>query len=183
MVDGVSMSVSINYGDPGVQAFANQIRIVPRPPWPGVDYEVSIGGDSGSVWLNEANNRAIGLHFAGESNTSPASENAICSPMGPIATELNFSFLPVLCWKRPVIVDPCVRWPFLCRPLVRYPIPTFPIDPPFNPPVGPSYGPITGPLIRQTPGGGCGCGGHPQQSADDESAQRADLLAYLTEQG
>ena len=31
VVDGVSMSVSINYGDPGVVAFSNQIRIVPAP--------------------------------------------------------------------------------------------------------------------------------------------------------
>jgi endonuclease G len=183
VIDGVSMSVSINYGDPGVQAFSNQIRIVPRPPWPGTDYEVSIGGDSGSVWLNEANNRAIGLHFAGETNTAPASENAICSPMGPIATELNFSFLPVLCWKGPVVLDPCVRWPFLCRPIVRYPIPRIPYDPPFAPPIGPSYGPIVGTRIGQAAGSGCGCDGHPQQLADDESAQRADLLAYLMEQG
>ncbi len=182
VIDGVSMSVSINYGDPGVQAFSNQIRIVPRPPWPTVDYEVSIGGDSGSVWLNEANNRAIGLHFAGESNPAPASENAICNPMGPIATEFNFSFLPVFCWKRPLPIDPCVRWPFLCRPIVRYPIPVFPPYPPVVPPfvpVGPGPGPS--PLIGQT-AGGCGCGGQKQDSAGDDDAQRADLLAYLMEQ-
>ena len=81
VVDGVSMSVSINYVDPGVITFTNQIRIVPRAPWPAVDYEVSMGGDSGSIWLNEANNRAIGLHFAGERDPLPASENAVCTPI------------------------------------------------------------------------------------------------------
>ena len=97
VVDGISMSTSIDYGDPGVVSFTNQIRIVPRPPWPAIDYEVSLGGDSGSVWLNEANNRAIGLHFAGETTPAPSSENSICSPMAPIARELDFSFPPVLC--------------------------------------------------------------------------------------
>ncbi len=141
VVDGVSMSVSINYGDPGVVAFSNQIRIVPRPPWPAVDYEVSRGGDSGSVWLNEANNRAIGLHFAGETDPMPASENAICSPIVPIQNELNFSFLPVLCPIRPVdprrpVLNICDRYPWLCERTTRwprFPIP-FPEPPPFNDP-------------------------------------------------
>ena len=136
VVDGVSMSVSINYGDPGVVAFTNQIRIVPRAPWPAVDYEVSMGGDSGSVWLNEANNRAIGLHFAGETDPMPASENAICSPIGPIATELNFSFLPVLCPIDPPPFRPifniCERYPWICEWLIRWP--RFPIPIPDPPP-------------------------------------------------
>ncbi len=123
VIDGISLSVSINYGDPGVVAFSNQIRIVPRPPWPAVDYEVSMGGDSGSVWLRESNNRAIGLHFAGETDPLPASENAICSPMGPIASELKFSFTPVLCPAVPVppIFDICRRYPWICRRFDRNP--------------------------------------------------------------
>lgn len=127
VIDGVSLSVSINYGDPGVVAFSNQIRIVPRPPWPGVDYEVSMGGDSGSLWLRESNNRAIGLHFAGETDPMPSSENAICSPIGPIASELKFSFTPVLCPAVPVppIFDLCRRYPWICRRLLRYPLPRF----------------------------------------------------------
>ncbi len=115
VVDGVSMSVSINYGDPGVVAFSNQVRIVPRPPWPAVDYEVSKGGDSGSVWMNQANNKAIGLHFAGETTPAPSAENAICSPMQPIADAMNFSFLPVICAPtKPVMIDLCDRFPWLC---------------------------------------------------------------------
>lgn len=141
IVDGISMSVLINYGDPGVVAFSNQIRIVPRPPWPGVDYEVSRGGDSGSVWLNEANNRAIGLHFAGETDPVPASENAICSPIGPIQAELNFSFLPVLCPIKPFdpfrpVFNICDRYPWICEGVHRWPrnpIP-FPDPSPFDDP-------------------------------------------------
>jgi endonuclease G len=180
VVDGVSMSVSINYGDPGVVAFSNQIRIVPRPPWPAVDYEVSKGGDSGSVWLNQANNRAIGLHFAGETDPAPASENAICGPMGPIATELNFSFLPVLCPPRPPVFDFCDRFPWICDPRVHVPWPKWPIpDPgplgPIDPRLG-DLGRFFGTLFSgfQSEQVGCSCGGGP----DGDQLVEA-LAAYL----
>ena len=195
VVDGVSMSVSINYGDPGVVAFANQIRIVPRAPWPAVDYEVSMGGDSGSVWLNEANNRAIGLHFAGETDPIPASENAICSPIDAIATELDFSFQPVLCridptipW-RPPILNICDRYPWICEGVFRwprFPIPT-PDPPPFSLPMddtrfagrlpGFGFGGIQGGYER-----GCKCGGG--RGGVDEAALAelaATLAAYLNQ--
>jgi endonuclease G len=189
VVDGVSLSTSINYGDPGVMSFSGQIRIVPRPPWPAVDYEVSQGGDSGSVWLNEGNNRAIGLHFAGETDPAPASENAICSPMAPIAAELDFSFLPVLCPlpPRPPVFDICDRYPWICE-LLRWPRLPIPIpDPPPFDDLGGRLGDL-GALLgfgrRQSAGGGgCNCGGH--NSGDEASlAQLAALVAaYLQQQG
>lgn len=193
VVDGVSMSVSINYGDPGVVAFSNQIRIVPRPPWPAVDYEVSQGGDSGSVWLNESSNRAIGLHFAGETNPAPSAENAICSPMAPIAAELNFSFLPVLCRPR---FDICDWFPRLCEPWIRYPWPRIPLpvpDPPFRVPTEPPRGGLggfgdlgglggllTGTGRRQAHQTGCGCGGGGDEDADLGRLVAA-LAAYLAD--
>ena len=123
VVDGVAMSTRIDYGDPGVVRFNDQIRIVPRPPWPQVDVEISRGGDSGSVWLNESTNKAVGLHFAGETDPNPASENAICSPIEPVMDVLGFSFFPVVCdpvvAPAPPPLDPllallCRRFPFLC---------------------------------------------------------------------
>ncbi len=97
VVDGVSLSTSINYGGAtGVVAFRDMVHIVPRPPWPGVDYEVSAGGDSGSVWIHEETGKAIGLHFAGETDASPSSENAIACPIIPVAEALDFSFFPVV---------------------------------------------------------------------------------------
>ena len=153
VVDGVSMSVSINYGDPGVVAFSDQIRIVPRPPWPAEDYEVSRGGVSGSVWMNQSNNKAIGLHFAGETNPAPSAENAICSPIDAIAEELDFSFLPVLC--RPPVVDICDRLPWICDPrwwwLRRWLPDAGPAGPPIDLPGGPARQGATG-------GTGCACG-------------------------
>lgn len=193
VVDGVSLSTSIAYPDPGTGtvAFTNQIRIVPRPPWPAVDYEVSMGGDSGSVWLNEANNRAVGLHFAGETDPIPASENAICSPIDAIAAELNFSFQPVLCPIEPPIrpfLDFCERYPWICEGVIRWPrwpIPTPdppPFDLPFDLPFDRNLGRLLGFGGPQSGGGGCRCGGH---GGVDEAAlaQLAALIAAHLKQG
>jgi hypothetical protein len=184
VIDGVSMSTSIDYGDPGVVTFNNQIRIVPRPPWPAVDYEVSQGGDSGSVWLGDGTNRAIGLHFAGETQPAPTSENAICSPIGPIATELNFSFLPILCPLRPPVVTFltfCERFPWICERLIRWPTrPPFPPFPPLDDLGWPRrFGDLGG--RRQAAGSeGCSCGG---RAVDDEGlAELAALVAAYLQQ-
>jgi endonuclease G len=101
IVDGVSHSITINYGEGNVQTFHDQIHIVPRPPWPSVDYEVSKGGDSGSVWINQNNGKAVGLHFAGETDPSPTAENAVANRMTEVARVLNFSFTPLYCKPKP----------------------------------------------------------------------------------
>lgn len=194
VVDGVSMTVSIDYGDPGVVTLTNQIHIVPRPPWPAVDYEVSRGGDSGSVWLNEGNNRAIGLHFAGETNPAPNAEHAVCSPIGEIATELNFSFEPVLCpldpppWKpwRPIF-NICERYPWICEGLFEWP--RFPIprpDPPFDLPFNDlgDIGRMLGLGARQGVGErGCNCGGGAAVADEAALARLAAMIAAHLQQG
>ncbi len=122
VIDGVGLSTTINYGSV-VQSFSQQIHIVPRPPWPTVDYELSKGGDSGSVWINDASGNAVGLHFAGESDPSPSAENAIANRMEKVAEELNFQFTPVFRPPPPLDDDDlrdlirriiCARFPFLC---------------------------------------------------------------------
>jgi endonuclease G len=134
IIDGVSMTVTINYGSAGLQTLDDQIRIVPRPPWPAVDDEISRGGDSGSVWINEGTRRAVGLHFAGETSTAPSDEHAIANKMTVVSEGLNFSVLPLFRPRPPVpIIDRdllraliCQRFPFLCGgrfPLPRPPIP------------------------------------------------------------
>ncbi len=126
LIDGVSLSLSINYGGGVVNSSQDQIHIVPRPPWPTVDYEVSRGGDSGSVWIDDASGNAVGLHFAGERDPSPTAENAIANQMVHVAADLNFSFTPLFCGVRPPIDHDrirriifailCRRYPWLCRP-------------------------------------------------------------------
>lgn len=97
IIDGVGLSTRLNYGGGTVQSFRNQIHIVPRPPWPKEDYEVSKGGDSGSVWINEDTGMAVGLHFAGETDPSPTAEHAVANRMVDVARALNFSFTPLFC--------------------------------------------------------------------------------------
>jgi endonuclease G len=122
VIDGVSLSVTINYHGGTVQTFHDQIHIVPLPPWPDEDYEVSMGGDSGSVWVDKDTGKAVGLHFAGEKDPSPTAENAIANRMDKVAKSLNFSFAPL--FRPPPIVDDdwrdiirrilCRYFPWLC---------------------------------------------------------------------
>jgi len=94
IIDGVAASVRIDYGEK-IQQFHDQLHIVPHPPWPAEDYEVSTGGDSGSVWINEDTGKAIGLHFAGETERSPAAENAMANRITKVADLLEFSVTPL----------------------------------------------------------------------------------------
>lgn len=124
VIDGVSLSLTLDYGGGTVNTFHDQIHIVPRPPWPSVDYEVSLGGDSGSVWIDESSMKAVGLHFAGETNPAPSAENAIANRMEAVAAGLKFSFLPLICLdpRPPLRRIPrdrlrkilCSRFPWLC---------------------------------------------------------------------
>lgn len=94
-IDGVGFSFALDYTDGSRQAFDDQIHIVPRPPWPDEDYEVSQSGDSGSLWINEATGMAVGLHFAGETDSSIKAEYAIANRIEEVAKELEFSFAPI----------------------------------------------------------------------------------------
>lgn len=53
------------------------------------DIEVSEPGDSGSVWFNQNDNMAIGLHFAGERETDPRAERAIACNMPRVLKRLK----------------------------------------------------------------------------------------------
>ena len=120
LIDGVSLTTTLTYRSGPVQTFNNQIHIVPRPGSPP-GFEVSLGGDSGSVWVDDASHRAVGLHFAGEVGAAP--EHAVANRMEAVAQALNISFTPV--FRPPPPVDDsrlrelirrilCARFPWLC---------------------------------------------------------------------
>lgn len=188
VVDGVSLTAAIDYGgDIGVVTLTDQVHIVPRPPWPAVDTEVSMGGDSGSVWLEESTSRAVALHFGGETDPSPSSENALATPVERVAAEFGISFVPI---QRPwPPLDLCARFPRLCA-LVDGPV----VPPPPVPDPGPlvdlGVGPLGGlaltplarvPQARQAPDD-CGCGSAAGTARWDEQA-RAELQQLLEELG
>ncbi|MBK8903820.1 MAG: hypothetical protein IPM53_21745 [Anaerolineaceae bacterium] len=97
-IDGIKMSTAVNYGAAGVQVIQEVFRIVPRP---GVgDVEISMGGDSGSIWVDEASGKGVGLHFAGEVGNAP--EHGLANELQPVLTRLNV-LMPA---QLPVAPDP-----------------------------------------------------------------------------
>lgn len=91
----MAFSFTLDYPDGSTVTFDDQIHIVPRPPWPEKDYEVSERGDSGSLWIGAATGMAVGLHFAGETSSSITNEHAIANRIKKVADELEISFAPV----------------------------------------------------------------------------------------
>lgn len=87
-IDGVMMSTQINYRSAGVRHLEQVIRIVPRPGSP--PGEVSLGGDSGSVWVDEASGKAVALHFAGEVGGAP--EHALGNDIRKVIERLQIVF-------------------------------------------------------------------------------------------
>ena len=69
-----------------------EFTIVPDPQRPSPDGEISAGGDSGSVWLDVAGNRAVGLHYAGETSPDPNAERAWAKRMVNVMNALSISF-------------------------------------------------------------------------------------------
>lgn len=74
--------------------------IVPRTKDNPSNEEISMGGDSGSIWIKEGTNTAVGLHFAGETDPRPSEEHAIAC----FATRV-FSRLDIDPWTGPAKIE------------------------------------------------------------------------------
>lgn len=66
----------------------NEFTVVPAP---GDWMELSLGGDSGSIWLEQASHAAVGLHYGGEVSTDPADERAWAKRIVRVANTLRIS--------------------------------------------------------------------------------------------
>ncbi len=84
-VDGIKMTVPLSYNEAGVHVLRQVVRIVPVPG--GRFQEISIAGDSGSVWVDDVSGKAVGLHFAGEVGDTP--EHALAHDIGPVLDALD----------------------------------------------------------------------------------------------
>lgn len=124
-IDGIKMAVSINYGTAGVRMMQEVFRIVPRPGAGNV--EISMGGDSGSIWVDEASGKGVGLHFAGEVGNAP--EHGLANELAPVLQLLNV-LMPA---QRPSPPDP---------------VPD-PIEPPLPPPSDDTFPPPPSPNLWQ----------------------------------
>lgn len=88
-IDGVQMTVSLNYGAAGTRTLSNVVHIVPVPG-SNPNLEISAGGDSGAVWVDKASGKAVGLHFAGEVGAAP--EHALANDITAVMQTLRIKF-------------------------------------------------------------------------------------------
>lgn len=110
IVQRVGVVVNINYGGSvGVRAIGG-FEIGPNPAKPARNGEVSMGGDSGSIWLVDTDGRdsdvAVGLHFAGETDPDPNAEHAIACNIHSVLRKLDVSFAE----KDEVLMDDEALW-------------------------------------------------------------------------
>jgi endonuclease G len=83
IVSSISMTVKIDYG-PGVGSRRiGGFEVRPDPKHRAANDEISMGGDSGSVWLlkddkDRPTGKMVGLHFGGESADSPDEHALAC---------------------------------------------------------------------------------------------------------
>ncbi|MGW0828658.1 DNA/RNA non-specific endonuclease [Streptomyces sp. NPDC002845] len=85
VVRRIDTIAKLNYGSGIGEQAIGCFEIAPDPANPPADGEVSMGGDSGAVWLFKQNNGKpgtvmAGLHFAGEGNADPDEHALACLP-------------------------------------------------------------------------------------------------------
>jgi endonuclease G len=71
IVSRINVTTKINYGGSIGERTISCFEMKPNPEKPPENGEISMGGDSGSVWLIDSekdNGLVVGLHFAGESD-------------------------------------------------------------------------------------------------------------------
>lgn len=83
VVTRIDTITKINYGGSFGEQKIGGFEIGPDPDRPAEDNEVSMGGDSGSIWLiagkdGEATDIMVGLHFAGEGKDDPDEHAMAC---------------------------------------------------------------------------------------------------------
>lgn len=90
----VGVVAKLDYGGRrGVQRVGGFV-ITPDPTAPPPNHAVSMGGDSGALWLivgedGRPTDIAVGLHFAGETDPDPAAEHALTCNLHAILDKLD----------------------------------------------------------------------------------------------
>ena len=70
----------------------DELSVIPDPNRLSPRGEISDRGDSGSVWLETSSLAAVGLHYAGETDPSPAAERAMAKRISKVINCLGISF-------------------------------------------------------------------------------------------
>lgn len=89
--------VQIDFGDAVGAQNVGCFEIGPNPDLPAADGEISMGGDSGAVWIISEEEKATdifaGLHFAEEGDASPDEHALACYPAS-VQSKLGFTLVP-----------------------------------------------------------------------------------------
>lgn len=98
LVERVDVIVKIPYGPRTGTRQVEGFEIKPDPSYPAERGEISMGGDSGSLWLihkggDVPDGIAVGLHFAGETDPRPSAEHAIACYVDRVLDKLEVSFI------------------------------------------------------------------------------------------
>jgi endonuclease G len=96
VVARVGVVVNIDYGGAVGSQTIGGFEIAPNPDKPPPNGEISMGGDSGSLWLVDTDGAdkdiAVGLHFAGETDPNPDAEHAVACAIHSVFQKLQISF-------------------------------------------------------------------------------------------
>lgn len=84
--------ITYSVGRVGIDGFI----IVPKNRDNPNNEEISMGGDSGSIWLKDGSRTAVGLHFAGETDPRPSEEHAIACFASKVFSRLEIEPLSAL---------------------------------------------------------------------------------------
>ena len=90
VVDGLHGSYKMDYtafGD--TVRFMDGIHLVADQDY--LDQDISLDGDSGSVWIDASTSSAVALHFAGEEGLGPLADYAVAHPLSRVFEILNIT--------------------------------------------------------------------------------------------
>jgi endonuclease G len=92
IIDGVEGSFSVDYSDYGdKERWMDGFHLVKDVQ--KTEDEVSLDGDSGSVWFDPLDNMAVALNFAGEDGLGPTADYALGHPLTKILKDLSVDLL------------------------------------------------------------------------------------------
>lgn len=97
IVRRVGVVTKLDYGAGFNRQEIGGFEIGPNPAKPPANSEISMGGDSGSVWMvdTQGNDKdvVLGLHFAGETDPNPSEEHAVACNIHSVLEKLQVSFV------------------------------------------------------------------------------------------
>lgn len=95
IVKRIGVVVEMNYGPGFEQCLVGGFEIGPNPDKPANNGEISMKGDSGSVWMVDTEGPdkdvVLGLHFGGETDPRPEAEHALACNIHSVLEKLQVS--------------------------------------------------------------------------------------------